>query len=221
MILNAPHANLRDKPLLNMRSVMAIPMTLVIACLLTVTGVYAEKADRSKPINIEADRVTVDDAKQISIFEGNVSLTQGTMLIRGDRMEVRQDKNGFKYGTAWGSLAYFKQKREGYDELIEGWAERIEYDGRADKVQLFNRAALKKVGDEVRGNYISYDVATELSQVLGGGTKAATPDNPNGRVRAVIQPKSKEPISAPSTTLNIKSDKALPMSRPDLVTPTH
>jgi lipopolysaccharide export system protein LptA len=196
-------------------------MTLVIACLLTVTGVYAEKADRSKPINIEADRVTVDDAKQISIFEGNVSLTQGTMLIRGDRMEVRQDKNGFKYGTAWGSLAYFKQKREGYDELIEGWAERIEYDGRADKVQLFNRAALKKVGDEVRGNYISYDVATELSQVLGGGTKAATPDNPNGRVRAVIQPKSKEPISAPSTTLNIKSDKALPMSRPDLVTPTH
>jgi len=200
---------------------MAIPMTLVIACLLTVTGVYAEKADRSKPINIEADRVTVDDAKQISIFEGNVSLTQGTMLIRGDRMEVRQDKNGFKYGTAWGGLAYFKQKREGYDELIEGWAERIEYDGRADKVQLFNRAALKKVGDEVRGNYISYDVATELSQVLGGGTKAATPDNPNGRVRAVIQPKSKEPISAPSTTLNIKSDKALPMSRPDLVTPTH
>jgi len=200
---------------------MAIPMTLVIACLLTVTGVYAEKADRSKPINIEADRVTVDDAKQISIFEGNVSLTQGTMLIRGDRMEVRQDKNGFKYGTAWGSLAYFKQKREGYDELIEGWAERIEYDGRADKVQLFNRAALKKVGDEVRGNYISYDVATELSQVLGGGTKAATPDNPNGRVRAVIQPKSKEPITAPSTTLNIKSEKALPMSRPDLVTPTH
>jgi lipopolysaccharide export system protein LptA len=196
-------------------------MTLVIVCLLTVTGVYAEKADRSKPINIEADRVTVDDAKQISIFEGNVSLTQGTMLIRGDRMEVRQDKNGFKYGTAWGGLAYFKQKREGYDELIEGWAERIEYDGRADKVQLFNRAALKKVGDEVRGNYISYDVATELSQVLGGGTKAATPDNPNGRVRAVIQPKSKEPISAPSTTLNIKSDKALPMSRPDLVTPTH
>jgi len=196
-------------------------MTLVIACLLTVTGVYAEKADRSKPINIEADRVTVDDAKQISIFEGNVSLTQGTMLIRGDRMEVRQDKNGFKYGTAWGSLAYFKQKREGYDELIEGWAERIEYDGRADKVQLFNRAALKKVGDEVRGNYISYDVATELSQVLGGGTKAATPDNPNGRVRAVIQPKSKEPITAPSTTLNIKSEKALPMSRPDLVTPTH
>jgi len=41
---------------------MAIPMTLVIVCLLTVTGVYAEKADRSKPINIEADRVTVDDA---------------------------------------------------------------------------------------------------------------------------------------------------------------
>ena len=54
-------------------------------------------------------------------------------MIRGDRMEVRQDKEGFKHGTTWGNLAYFRQKREGFDEYIEGWAERVEYDGRADK----------------------------------------------------------------------------------------
>jgi len=159
----------------------------------------AEKADRDKPVNLEADRVTVDDAKQLATFEGNVVLTQGTLQIRGDRMEIRQDKEGFKYGTTWGNLAYFRQKREGLDEYIEGWAERIEYDGRADKMQMFNRAMMKRTEDEVRGNYISYDGQTEFYQVIGGGPKAATANNPDGRVRAIMQPKGKEKPGAPLT----------------------
>lgn len=158
----------------------------------------AEKADREKPIHLEADRVTVDEAKQVAVFEGNVVLTQGTMTIRGDRMQVRQDDEGFRHGTTWGNLAYFRQKREGYDEYIEGWAERIEYDGRADKVQMFSRASMKRGQDEVRGNYISYDAVSEFFQVIGGGTKAASADNPQGRVRAILQPKPKEkPAAAP------------------------
>lgn len=179
------------------RAILAI---LAACCaLLLATASHAEKADRDKPINLEADRVTVDDAKQVSIFEGKVVLTQGTMVIRGYRMEVRQDNDGFKHGMAWGDLAYFRQKREGFDEYIEGWAERIEYDGRADKMQMFVRAYMKRGEDEVRGHYISYDAATEFFQVIGGGAKAATPNNPDGRVRAVLQPKSKQkpPAAAP------------------------
>jgi len=159
----------------------------------------AEKADREKPINLEADRVSIDDANQTALFEGNVLLTQGTMQIRGNRMEVRQDKEGFKYGTTWGNLAYFRQKRDGYDEYIEGWAERIEYDGRAETMQMFNRAQMKRGQDEVRGSYISYDARTEFFRVTSGGDKSAGTANPDGRVRAVLQPKPKEkpPASAP------------------------
>lgn len=165
---------------------------------------YAEKSDREKAVNVESDRVTVDDVKQISVFDGNVVLTQGTMVIRGDRMEVRQDKEGFKQGTVWGNLAYFRQKREGAGELIEGWGERIEYDSRADKVQLFTRAAMKKGDDDVAGDYISYDANTEFFQVIGGGAKAATSNNPEGRVRTVLQPKEKSKPPAPSS-LPLKS----------------
>lgn len=179
----------------------------------------AEKADRQKPINLEADRVTVDDAKQVSTFEGRVELTQGTLIIRGDRMEVRQDSQGFKYGTTWGNLAYFRQKRDGYDEFIEGWAERIEYDGRADKVQMFNRASMKKAGDEVRGNYISYDANTEFFQVIGGGAKAASAENPDGRVRVVLQPKSKDK-PAPQATDPVKPEAAPKKPRSQLRSPS-
>lgn len=188
---------------------------LLALSLLAATPVRAEKADREKPINIESDRVTVDDAKQIATFEGRVVLTQGTLIIRGDRMEVRQDNQGFHYGITWGNLAYFRQKREGYDEYIEGWAERIEYDGRADKVQMFNRASMKKSADEVRGNYISYDANTEFFQVTGGGS--GTPGN-DGRVRAVLQPKPKaKPAAQPPVPLKPADDVTAP--RKPLQTP--
>ena len=196
---------------------MAAAGLAALACglLLCAAPARSEKADSEKPVNLEADRVTVDDVKQLAVFEGNVVLTQGTLQIRGDRMEVRQDKEGFRHGTTWGNLgnlAYFRQKREGYDEYIEGWAERIEYDGRAEKVQMFTRAMMKRGDDEVRGNYISYDSQTEFYNVIGGGAKAASANNPEGRVRAIMQPKPKEK-PAPDAPLKIKPSDAIAAPR--------
>lgn len=149
----------------------------------------AEKADRGKPINLEADRMRVDDAQKVSVFEGKVVMTQGTLTIRADKITVRQDKEGYQYGTATGNLATFRQKRDGAEEYVEGEAEQIEYNGKIDRVEFFRRGRLKREpADEVRGNYISYDSRTEYFSVTGAGP--AQPGNPGGRVTAVIQPKT-------------------------------
>jgi lipopolysaccharide export system protein LptA len=177
---------------------------VAVSAFLLAAPVHAEKADRNKPIHLEADRVTVDDAKQLATFTGNVVLTQGTMTMRGDRMVVRQDKNGFRQGTIWGKLAYFRQKREGYDDHVEGWAERIEYDGRSDKVQMYNRAMLKRGNDEVRGSYISYDANTEFFQVDGKAQSASTKPG-DTRVRVILQPRPKE-VPAPAPGVPLKSE---------------
>jgi len=190
---------------LPLRAVRACAAASAIALITLVSPAHAEKADRSKPIHLEADRVTVDDAKQIATFVGNVVLTQGTMIMRGDRMEVRQDKEGFKQGTMWGNLAYFRQKRDGFDEFIEGWAERVEYDGRADKVQMFNRALLKRGQDEVRGSYISYDSNTEFFQVDGSSSKSASARPGEGRVKVIMQPKPKD-AAPPSPPVPLKPE---------------
>ena len=191
-------------------------VVLLAWCLLCALPAYAERADRTKPVNLEADRVTVEEAKQTATFEGNVIMTQGTLTIRGERMIVQQDADGFRHGAAYGNLASFRQKREGFDEYIEGYAERIEYDGKADLLQMFNRAYLKKSNDEVRGNYISYDAASEFFRVVGGGRQAATPGNPEGRVRAVIQPKAKgePPAGAPPLPLQSAPGVANPRETP-------
>ncbi len=193
-------------------------LPLLLLALLPVSA-QAEKADREKPINVESNRVTVDDVKQLSVFEGNVVLTQGSMVIRGDRMEVRQDKEGFKQGTVWGKRAYFKQKREGTNEFIEGWAERVEYDSRADKVQLFTQAALKRGADDVSGDYISYDATTEFFQVIGGGSTAASTNNPEGRSRVVMQPNNAKSKPPAQLAVPLKSADGIAAPRDEPVAP--
>lgn len=172
----------------------------------------AEKADKEKPINLEADRVSIDDAKKVSVFEGNVVLTQGTLVIRADRMVVREDAQGFNHGTAYGNPVKFRQKRDGVDEYIEGEALRVEYDGRVEKLQLFNRAHLKRGADEVRGSYISYDQPTEVFNAVGSLDDGSGKPAP-GRVRAIIQPKTKDKPQPPGPALPLKAAPALTDSR--------
>jgi lipopolysaccharide export system protein LptA len=151
---------------------------------------FAEAADRDKPIELEADTVTVNDAKKTSTYSGNVILTQGTLVIRADKLIVREDKEGFQHSTSTGNPTTFKQKREGKNEYMEGSAQRIEYDGRMDKVQLYTKAWVKRGEDIVHGDYISYDANAEYAEVIGG-TKSESGGSSSGRVKAIIQPKNK------------------------------
>ena len=161
----------------------------------------AERADRDKPVNIESDRMTAEDAKQVAVFEGKVVLTQGTFQLRADKLTVRQDKDGVQFGVALGKPATFKTKRDGVDEWIDGEAERIEYDGKTEKVEFFIRARVNRERDIIRGNYISYDQRTEFFLVQE--SKEAPGKTPAGRVTATFQPKPKPPASpagaSPST----------------------
>ena len=155
----------------------------------------AEKADREKPINIEADRMSMDDIKKVQSFEGNVVLNQGTLQIRTNRLVITQDADGFQKGVATGGadgLARFRQKREGVDEYMEGEGERIEHDARDEKTEFFIRGWVKSGQDEVKGPYISYDALTEKYLVTNGsGAQKTATGAAQARVRAIIQPKGK------------------------------
>jgi lipopolysaccharide export system protein LptA len=167
-----------------------------LALALATTGAAAEKADRAKPMNIEADALRYDDLRQISVFTGRVVLTKGTIVIRGAKVEVKQDPDGFQHGVVTaepGKLAFFRQKRDGVDEFIEGEAQTIEYDGRADKVKFISRAEMRRfrgttLNDEMTGSLITYDNTTDVFTV-DGGPAGATPATPGGRVRAVLAPR--------------------------------
>ena len=174
-------------------------LLLLFSMLLTGAPALAEKADRSKPVNIEADSVTVDDLHKVSVYLGNVVLVQGTMTLRADKIVVHQDAAGFNSATAYGNPVSFRQKRDGVDEYIEGFAKRMQYDGKPGTLQLYDDARLKRGADELRGSYISYNANTEFFEVKGGNNTATSPAGRKGRVSAVIQPKLAKPGPAAPT----------------------
>jgi len=169
---------------------------------------HAERADRDKPIQLEANRVYVDDITRVQVYEGHVVLSQGTLLIKADKIVVTQDADGFHKGVATGGpngLAQFRQKRDDADDYVEGRGERIEHDMREEKTQFFKRAWIKNGQDEVEGSYISYDALTEKYLVSSGlAPDGRTPVSaPDGRVTAIIRPNTNKgkanPPPEPST----------------------
>ena len=198
---------------------------LLIAALCVCAGAaHAEKADRSKPMNVEADALRHDEQKQTSVFTGRVIVTKGSIVIRGARIEVRQDAQGNQYGLVSaepGKLAFYRQKREAVDEHIEGEAEVIEYDSRADTVKFIKQAQLRRyrgatLNDELTGQVILFDNTTEVFNVDGGLAQGST-GAPAGRVRAMLMPKPEEaatnPPKAGSAAPALRSSNALGEAR--------
>jgi lipopolysaccharide export system protein LptA len=184
---------------------------LALAFLLAAAlpGARAEKADRGKPLTIEADQPgTLDLLKQVVVFNGNVVVSQGTLAIRAERVEVRERADGHRSAIAMGNggkPATFKQKRDGVDETIEGVAERIEYDSRGDVVRFAGSAQVRRLrggvpADEISGALITYDNGNETFSVQGAptATAGAASGAGNGRIKIVLAPRAEKPDAAAS-----------------------
>lgn len=189
------------------RAFMKNPSLFLLSLALSAglaTSARAEKADRNKPMNFEADALRYDDVKQATIITGNVVMTKGTIVIRADRIEVHEDADGYQSSTITGSAdspAFFRQKREAMDEFIEGESELIEYDGRADTVKFVRKAVLRRLrgatlADEINGALIVYENLTDTFSVDGAGGKGGAPGQ-GGRIRAMLTPKPEAKASAP------------------------
>ncbi|MGH8734938.1 MAG: lipopolysaccharide transport periplasmic protein LptA [Burkholderiales bacterium] len=156
---------------------------------------FGEKADRDKPTQVEANRMSADNVRRLNVFEGDVIVTKGTMRLTADRLVVRQDADGFQSATATGKPARFRQRQDakpGEKEgiWVEGEALRIELDDRNQKIELFDKARVNRGGDEVAGDYIFVDQRSDFYQVSSGkGTQ-------KGRVKAIIQPKPSAELAA-------------------------
>jgi lipopolysaccharide export system protein LptA len=200
---------------------LALACGALLALALPSTS-HAEKADKNKPMVIDADALRHDDLKQTGVYTGNVIITKGTLTIRGERIVVRQDPEGYQFGLATaapGKLAFFRQKREGLDEWIEGVAESIEYDGKADTVKFVKQAVLKRfkgttLNDETIGSTITYDNGTDVFTVEGGASPGA--GSTGGRIRTMMTPKDANAPAAPGA---VATPAATPTATPVRPTP--
>jgi lipopolysaccharide export system protein LptA len=201
-------------------------LTLIFVCAFgsgLSMAVLAEKADKNKPMDILADKLTHDDIQQLSTYTGNVILTKGTITLKGDKMVIRQDPEGYQYGIITGKLASFRQKREGVDQYIEGYGLEINYNGKTEVVRFTEKANVRrlekeKVMDDIQGKIVVYDSRNENYTVEGGSSESATGSNPSGRVKVTIQPKNTDDVpasSAKTTAIAPKPASSIPILRPE------
>lgn len=198
-------------------------LLLLAFCAVFCMPVWAEKADRNKPMNIEANTMRVDDVKQLTIFDGNVVMTKGSIVVRAAKIDVRQSADGYQVAVITGTPdkpAFFRQKREAVDEFIEVESERIDYDGSADIVKFTGKAQLRRLrgavlADEISGAVIVYENLTDKFSVDGSSAAAASPGvtpAPGGRVRAMLTPKPE--AAAPSAPASKTLAQPGPTLRP-------
>jgi lipopolysaccharide export system protein LptA len=197
---------------------------LVLCTSLLVWPCQAEKADRDKPMQIEADSMRHDEAKLLTQFTGKVVATKGTLVLRAARMEVQQDSQGKQVARLWAApneRVFFRQKREGLDEFTEGESETLTYDNQADVVTLVKRAEVRMlrgnvVADQIQGQTIVFNNTTEVIQVDG-----RTQDSANARdqrVRATLTPRQNP--TPPADTVAPTAPRPVLRNSPGLATPS-
>jgi lipopolysaccharide export system protein LptA len=176
-------------------------LTLAVAS----APVWPEKADRDKEAVIDyLGKARSNELTQTQVVDGGVVLVKGTIRLTAERLEIKQDPQGYQIMVATGkpgATATFRQKREGVNEFIAGEAERIEFDGRADTVVFSRQAVLRtvdlanKIINEARGARILYDNKVEQFEVEGGEGSGLK----DGRGRIILAPRS-SPAPAASPT---------------------
>lgn len=172
------------------------------ASLLPMTS-QAEKADRDQPMQIEADSMRHDEARQLTQFTGKVQATKGTLVLRAARMEVQQDGKGRQVARLWAApteRVFFRQKREGVNEFTEGEAEQVTYDNQADTITLSQRAEVRilrgnQMADQLNGHTIVFNNTSEVMTVDGQAAHGQ-----GQRVRAILTPRNTSAPSAPNSS---------------------
>ncbi len=159
-----------------------IKLVSLLLVLLPRAGL-ALSTDSNQPMLIEANSAELDDKNGVSIYRGNVKVTQGTLVLTGETMTVYNSGNDISKVIMEGDPATYRQRPDGKEQDINASARKMEYFKNPDKVILTSDAKVEQEGDILRSEHIVYDIDND--QVTAGG------DNPNHRVRITLQPKNK------------------------------
>jgi lipopolysaccharide export system protein LptA len=158
--------------------------TALLLSLLPVTSLGLT-SDRDQPINIEADRATLNEKTGNSVYEGNVSLQQGTLVLQGSKMTVQLDDNTIDTLVLTGAPATYRQRPDGKESDQHAEAGRIEYYAKEDRIILLDNARVWQSGDEeLRSDRIVFD--------LKSNTVNAGSNKPGDRVHITLPPSSKQ-----------------------------
>lgn len=180
----------------------ALPLACALFLLTAFGSANAETADRSKPIEINADNFQGDEVQQVAIYTGRVEVHQGTLEILGDKLTVTISPEGYRTITVTGNPVRMKERRDPKTPVVEEWVHASSltavYEEQKDVITLTELAKLARsenglVKDSSAGEKIVYNLRTARSRVEG-----AVVEGKRNRVSTVLAPRKQGNQAAPA-----------------------
>ena len=154
-------------------------IVLAMLCLVLVSTGDISHADDA--LELEADSASYDNKTGVAIYHGNVKISQGNIVLKGDVVEVHtvDDEVSKLIATANPSRLI----RQDEQNAIEAEAQRIEYRMVEGIVDFLGKVKIKEAGKLLTGDHAIYDIRK----------KTVDMKKKENRVRLIIQPRTKTP----------------------------
>lgn len=168
------------------RTINTLFVTLV---LVTNYPAYSLSSDPDQAIDIKANQVELDDQAGTNRYIGNVHMSQGSIEITADQIEIISVNNEVEHLVVIGTTnhqARFRQTTDEGQEIL-AYANRIEYLEKKTRLLLLGNATLNKNQSQIRGDKIDYNTR---SHKLIAGNQPTSESKEKERVHVIIQPKS-------------------------------
>jgi lipopolysaccharide export system protein LptA len=153
---------------------------LALAILVWGTAAHGLSEDHRQPIQIQADSVEIDDKQGVSVYRGNVRLTQGSIVLLANTLTVHHPNRKMEKAIAEGKPAHYRELLDNRPGELRAQASRMEYLATQDRLVLSGSARVWQGGNEFAGDVIDYDIAKDLVRARGGSSAK--------RVEVIIQP---------------------------------
>lgn len=164
-------------------------LIIAAASLIMASLAMALPDDRSQPIQLQASRGQLDQKTGVSVYEGNVTITQGSMRLLADSATIYVKDNNFQRMDAVGNPTQLRYKPTAEKPEIQSTSKRVEYDVASGKVIMSGNVQIVQGQDTFTGERVEYDLKEDVIRANGSGK--------NGRIQFTIQPSSQNAV-APS-----------------------
>ena len=136
--------------------------TFAISALLCLaSSVHGLPDDRRQAINLSSDKATYENNR--GIYTGNVNMSQGSLIIRADKLIIVEADRKVTKVIAHGSPAHFEQQPRAGEGVVVASARLIEYSLNAEEILLQKDATIRHQGSKISGDRIVYSGASKWS----------------------------------------------------------
>lgn len=164
-------------------------LVLGLALLLWVLNAFALKSDAQQEVHIDAGHATFDQKNKVTVFTGQIVITQGSLVVHAEKGTASEDKDGNQTIELYGTPVTFVQLNDDGDRT-EGQGNNFQYTTHDNLAILSGRARVKKGNNLVMGDKLTYNTQTQIFSATSTNANGVT-NTKRGRVTVILQPNKK------------------------------